>query len=304
MKRVRDLLVPQRPLRHSLSISPDASPEEALAKMREQGVARLTVAENGVNLGIVQRIDVEIHRERTALEEERRKLGAISKQDEMYKRSDDWAMQAHHDDAYYREGLRVIDHIRAAMQAIEKDRLHTILDLPCGHGRILRTLKAAFPEAKLTACDIDRDGVDFCASEFGAKPVYSVEDPANITIEGQFDLIYCGSLLTHLDRDKWIGFLDLFSHLLAPKGILIFTTESYFHAEMTAKNGDPLDILEEFSQTGFAYRDHPGGKGYGQSLSSPAWVCAFLEQWPTLELVSLQVKGLDQDVYACTKRAF
>ena len=37
-----------------------------------------------------------------------------------------------------------------------------ILDFPCGYGRVLRVLKAAFPEAQITACDIVRDAVDFC----------------------------------------------------------------------------------------------------------------------------------------------
>ena len=57
-----------------------------------------------------------------------------------------------------------------------------ILDLPCGHGRVLRYLSAAFPEAEITACDIMREGVDFCASTFGAIPVYSQDDPQQIPL--------------------------------------------------------------------------------------------------------------------------
>src|SRR5437870_5495298 len=83
---------------------------------------------------------------------------------------------------------------RAALTAAGKTDVRRILDLPCGHGRVLRVLKAAFPGAALTACDIDRDGVDFCASRFGAEPVYSVEDPGRIPVRGPFDLIWVGSL--------------------------------------------------------------------------------------------------------------
>src|SRR5439155_23668500 len=200
------------------------------------------------------------------------------------------------------------DHIKAAMRAVGKTELQRILDLPCGHGRVLRYLKAAFPDAHLTACDIDRGGVDFCASEFGATPVYSAEDPDQIEIEGEFDLIYSGSLLTHLDREQWTGFLDLFERLLAPEGILIFTTEASFHASRD-KTEPPNDLedretrVKEFQETGFAYRNYLGHEDYGRTLSSPAWVCSFLERWPALELVSLQVKGLHQDVYTCVKRS-
>jgi SAM-dependent methyltransferase len=281
--------------------------------MKANEVGRLAVMENGSCIGIVQRIDLEVHRERDALEAarekleaERRKLGAIAEHDDMYKRGTP-REQPYHDDAYYREGLRVIDYIRAAMRTVAKTGLHNILDLPCGCGRILRFLKAAFPEAQITACDIDRDGVDFCAAEFGATPIYSVADPDQIEIEGPFDLIYCGSLLTHVDRDRWTSFLDLFERLLAPGGILIFTTEANFHANL-AETEPPKNLentqtrVKEFRETGFAYRNYLGQDGYGRTLSSPAWVCAFLERWSSLELVSLQVKGLGQDVYACVHK--
>jgi hypothetical protein len=65
--------------------------------------------------------------------------------------------------------------------------------------------------------------------------------------------------------------------------------------------GDPTTMLEEFQRTGFAYRDHRGQKGHGRTLSSPAWVSAFLERWPALELVTLHEMGVGQDVYACVK---
>jgi SAM-dependent methyltransferase len=276
--------------------------------MREAGVARLTVVEDGVRLGIVQRIDLAVHRERIRLEAERRKLGAISERDDMYKRSDDWREQRQFHDYYYRVGRRAIDHVEAVMHVVGKTKVRGILDLPCGHGRIMRFLRAAFPDADLTACDIDRDGVDFCAAEFGATPVYSLEDPEQIEIQGDFDLIYCGSLLTHLDRERWAGFLDLFERVLSPRGILVFTAEGRFVAnrmeeEPPSIEGDPTTMLEEFRRTGFAYRDHRGQKGYGRTLSSPAWVCAFLERWPALELVTLHEMGIGQDVYACIKRS-
>src|SRR5262249_37742284 len=70
-----------------------------------------------------------------------------------------------------------------------------ILDLPCGHGRVLRYLRAAFPEAEITACDLLADGVDFCASTFGAIGVYSDTDLSLIKLpKDNFDLIWVGSL--------------------------------------------------------------------------------------------------------------
>src|SRR6476620_8602013 len=74
---------------------------------------------------------------------------------------------------YFSAGRSAVACINLAMHAAQKSAsdVTRILDLPCGHGRILRYLKAAFPEAEITACDIRRDAVDFCASTFGAVPV-------------------------------------------------------------------------------------------------------------------------------------
>src|SRR5262249_54873619 len=125
---------------------------------------------------------------------------------------------------YAHVGRSALLAIRTAMLAAGKDGVASILDLPCGHGRVLRYLKAAFPGARLTACDIERDGVDFCAETFGAVPVYSETRPDQVRIADRFDLIWCGSLLTHLGVETWRGFLELFVSLLQPEGLLVFTT--------------------------------------------------------------------------------
>lgn len=64
-----------------------------------------------------------------------------------------------------------------------------ILDLPSGAGRVLRALRAGFPDASIVACDLMRDGVDFCAREFGAIPVYAAADVGSGTGPDRFDLI-------------------------------------------------------------------------------------------------------------------
>src|SRR3954467_990164 len=110
---------------------------------------------------------------------------------------------------YFRVGYSALRSIRLALALADKPDVANILDMACGHGRVLRMLKADFPRARLTACDINRGGVDFCAETFGATPVYSAERPEEIRLPGSFDLIWCGSLFTHFDRDRWPGFLDL-----------------------------------------------------------------------------------------------
>ena len=97
------------------------------------------------------------------------------------------------DKAYVKHGRMMLDCVRLAMVSARKETVQNILDLPSGHGRVLRLLKAEYPEAKLTACDILTDAVDFCAETFGATPLYGKERPGEIELLEQYDLIWCGS---------------------------------------------------------------------------------------------------------------
>ena len=56
-------------------------------------------------------------------------------------------------------------------------------------------------------------------------PVYSQEDPAAIELPGPFDVIWVGSLFTHVPEDRWIEFLDLLESVLAADGLLVFTVQ-------------------------------------------------------------------------------
>jgi SAM-dependent methyltransferase len=70
-------------------------------------------------------------------------------------------------DHYLRVGLSALEAIEAGMFGAPEPQ--TILDLPCGFGRVTRMLRARYPEAAITVCDLDRPGVDFSAATFGAR---------------------------------------------------------------------------------------------------------------------------------------
>jgi SAM-dependent methyltransferase len=210
---------------------------------------------------------------------------------------------------YFRWGWHGLRSVEQALRAARKETVESILDLPSGHGRILRMLKARFPDAKLTACDIDRDGVDFCAEVLGATPVYSAHDSADIVLPDTYDLIWCGSLLTHLAGDRWRGFLELFTSHLSEGGVLVFTTHGRLYSELLRHDAlqiglpDPQRLVSEFDRDGFAYQDYTGVQGFGFSLSSPSWVCRELEQHPRLRLLLLaeHAWGNYQDVVGCIR---
>jgi SAM-dependent methyltransferase len=218
------------------------------------------------------------------------------------------AMYGGDESAYFTSGDSALRCIRLAMSAAGVETPRRILDLPCGHGRVLRSLKAAFPEAALIACDIDPDAVEFCSSVLGAIPVHSHFSPRDIDIPGKVELIWCGSLLTHIDSFRWNGFLSLFEWSLVPGGLVLFTTHGRVAAEqlstVTIRDfARPVEnLLRDFEAYGFAYSDYyDAPREYGVSLSSPAWVCRQLEQLPRLRLAGFAEAAWDshQDVIAC-----
>jgi SAM-dependent methyltransferase len=227
----------------------------------------------------------------------------ISPNDAMY-----WGDKDH----YFGVGVSALQCIRLAMLAADRDDIRTILDLPCGHGRVLRMLRAVFNNSEITACDLNRDGVDFCATTFGAIPVYSKESPDEVEIAGRFDLVWCGSLFTHLNCDRWPGFLKLFSSLLASGGIIIFTTHGRAAARRILQErfygldtDQVSEVVEEYHRAGFGYREYRGMAGYGVSLSGLPWVLSEVEKLPGVRIVTVQEQGWDnhQDVIACVRTA-
>ena len=157
---------------------------------------------------------------------------------------------------YFQAGQSALDCINCSLQAAQlpAENIHRILDLPCGHGRVMRHLKAAFPDAEITACDLLRDGVDYCAATFDAIPICSDENPEKIKLESYaFDLIWVGSLLTHLDAHRWTQFLELFRRTLRPGGTLVFSAHGRKAYDLTRRGVTPIHPYWQQTSTLFAY---------------------------------------------------
>ncbi|HQY05115.1 MAG TPA: class I SAM-dependent methyltransferase [Lacunisphaera sp.] len=189
---------------------------------------------------------------------------------------------------YFDLGRRALELIHFSSELCDKPHYPAILDLPCGHGRVLRWLRAHYPYARLTACDLDRSGVDFCAQQFGATPVYSQADLHQLPFTAQFDLIWVGSLVTHLRQDRWLATLDCLVKWTKECGVIVFTTQGRTASSLLARgrrniaeNIDKAALLEEYARTGFAYQryfESNAEEDYGLALSSPEWVLRTLQR--------------------------
>jgi SAM-dependent methyltransferase len=214
---------------------------------------------------------------------------------------------------YFNVGLSAMRALEEALRRANLSAVGRVLDLPCGHGRVLRFLVRRFPRAEFTACDLDRDGVDFCAHTFGATPVYSKTNLDALSFDAPFDLIWCGSLITHLDAEATRALFRLFARHLAPGGLLLFSAHGDFVArrmpsgefDYMLTGGQVETITRRYAETGFGYEDYAGQGGYGVALTSPAWIRARIGEVGGLREVYFAERAWDEhhDVYGYVREA-
>jgi predicted O-methyltransferase YrrM/SAM-dependent methyltransferase len=184
---------------------------------------------------------------------------------------------------YFAVGLSGLQCVEECLAATETAPPRSILDMPSGHGRVLRFLRSRYQGTALTACDLDEDGIAFCAEHFGAAPRRSSTNLEALELGGPFDLIWCGSLVTHLNEADNAALLALFARSLAADGVAVVTTHGSLVAERLregAADAYQLDsaaaagIVRAHDETGFGYADYSWSAGYGISISSPDWIAA------------------------------
>jgi SAM-dependent methyltransferase len=206
-------------------------------------------------------------------DDERRLLGRISLRvhpaDDMYKPGN----PGH----YLAVGLSAVRCIRQALVAsAATETVRAILDFPCGYGRVLRFLKAIFPDSSIVGCDINAAALSFCQRVFSVRGVLSSQAFEAVPLSERFDLIWCGSLITHVDEGAAANLLRLFHSHLSDRGICIFSTHGQRSVDWI-KNGDrgyglsqegQAIVLRGFHDRGYGYADYPDRAGYGISVVS------------------------------------
>jgi CBS domain-containing protein len=273
---------------------------DARAAMERTGQPMVLVTEDSRLLGTLTVTDLQGH---TLIESELRDAAAhvvreVAPGDLMYTGS--WG-------AYAYAGVSAVQCIRSILGKLIRPDPASILDLPCGHGRELRFLKLAYPDAEFGVCDVDEDGVEYCARVFGGHPTVSDDDPAKVAFDRRYELAWSGSLFTHLSAERWPGFLDLFARAMEPGGLVLFTTNAFLPASMLSSLGlgpsEVEQILDDFKRSRFGYVD-VGDGNWGLALARPGWVKEQIERSP-LELVSYERGAWKppvpaQDVVVCT----
>ena len=207
-------------------------------------------------------------------------------------------------------GASALNAITGVLQLAGSPMPHRILDFGAGAGRVTRWLRAAFPAVAVEACDVRERDVAFCRDHLGVTAWTSCVEIDALAAPNTYDLIWAGSVLTHLSAENTTRILRRWLDWANPGGLVIATTHGRTAVEFAESgrvryiepDGWP-QVIEGYRASGYGYADYADWPGYGVSFTSLAWTARLLESWPDVRLVAIAERAWDehQDVLALQK---
>ena len=143
----------------------------------------------------------------------------------------------------------------------------------------------------------------------------------NGSSEIRFDLIFVGSLFTHLNEEMFKKALNYLLGALSAGGVLIMTTHGRFAATLAASQQrqlgksrrprsllgffkgravPPEDVLEaiegRYAEFGFGYTEYPEftqayGQSYGASFVTPSWLMKLIQSRADATILGYKERG-------------
>jgi SAM-dependent methyltransferase len=220
------------------------------------------------------------------------------------------AMYGGNTDHYFSVGLSAITNILDTVR-IAKAKPASILDFGCGAGRVTRWIAAAFPNASIEGCDIRKADIEFVADTFGARTWLSGTDVAKLNPPSGYDLIWVGSVFTHLSMRDSVALFDRLFSWLNPGGVFIFTSHGR-HAATRGPSSGFYGIPErwrrvkaDFEKSDYGYADYADTPGYGISLVKMQWWAGLITSRPAARLILMTEQAWDghQDVIGVQRTA-
>jgi SAM-dependent methyltransferase len=204
---------------------------------------------------------------------------------------------------YVKVGESALACMRRSLQAagLGFGDMRAVLDFPSGYGRALRHLVRAVDPKYVTACELEEEGLMFCAQEFGVRAVRSSRNLDELKFPEAYDLIWVGSLFTHLPTAEGRKLLARLAQNLTPRGLLIFSTQGPSCLPQAENYGFMFkgragEFEAQYAAQGMAYLPYyADAPGYGIAFYAPDAVRAVVaEALPGCTVLQYAEQGLDQ----------
>ncbi|MEY4573525.1 MAG: hypothetical protein RLZ10_2815, partial [Bacteroidota bacterium] len=133
--------------------------------------------------------------------------------------------------SYLSTGLNGLNLIRKILSSANGDDAikGKMLDFASGYGRVTRFLAGYYSPSQIYTSDIKSEAVSFQMEHLGVHGFNSSYNPFDLNISEKFQVIFVGSLFSHLNQELFSKWLIQLINLTEPSGQLIFSTHDISH---------------------------------------------------------------------------
>ncbi|MDD4878246.1 MAG: class I SAM-dependent methyltransferase [Candidatus Nanoarchaeia archaeon] len=181
--------------------------------------------------------------------------------------------------------------MKCVLRKFKKDIVHAvylaspkkILDIGCGNGFITKEIAKAFPKAKITAVDIEREKIDYADRYNSSGNIkYITGNIFNLPFKkSSFDLVICNEVLEHIsDYKKAIEILAMLSSkclLVSVPNEPLFRIATFMRGRHLRRFGNMPGHINNWSKKQFVNLLKPYG-GVIQAKTSTVWNIILLEK--------------------------
>lgn len=148
--------------------------------------------------------------------------------------------------------LRVANHVVSLiLTCVTKYKpisdISTVLDWGCGSGRVIGQMMKFVPPEKLFGCDIDAEAITWDQDNIHGPHFTQINPyPPTPHPSSKFDVIYGISVMTHLDEETQLLWLEELRRIAKPGGIVAL---SVIGRNLRSKLMPPA-LVQEFGEKG------------------------------------------------------